>query len=168
MIFGRSNRKRFGRVTVVAAHDIFMAALAFELSVWTRYQTYGAPQDFFFLWEATLIFAVVGGLVFWWGGLYRGIWHYASFTDLAAIARAVTVAVLVFHGMGEQVPFGLVPLPLHQMNEPPGLGLLRLINLPLSPPGRDFGRHPPGPYKQTRQEITEYKGERQQRAKKGE
>ena len=73
-----------------------MAALAFELSVWTRYQTYGAPQDFFFLWEATLIFAIVGGLVFWWGGLYRGIWHYASFTDLAAIARAVTVAVLVF------------------------------------------------------------------------
>ncbi len=96
MIFRRPNRKRFGRVTVVAAHDIFMAALAFELSVWTRYQTYGAPQDFFFLWEATLIFAVVGGLVFWWGGLYRGIWHYASFTDLAAIARAVTVAVLVF------------------------------------------------------------------------
>ena len=90
MIFRGPNRKRFGRVTVVAAHDIFMAALAFELSVWTRYQTYGAPQDFFFLWEATLIFAVVGGLVFWWGGLYRGIWHYASFTDLAAIARAVT------------------------------------------------------------------------------
>ena len=96
MIFGRSSRKRYGRVSVVAAHDIFMAALAFELSVWFRYQTYGAPQDFFFLWEATLIFAVVGGLVFWWGGLYRGIWHYASFTDLAAIARAVTVAVLVF------------------------------------------------------------------------
>ena len=96
MIFRRPNRKHFGRVTVVAAHDIFMAALAFELSVWTRYQTYGAPQDFFFLWEATLIFAVVGGLVFWWGGLYRGIWHYASFTDLAAITRAVTVAVLVF------------------------------------------------------------------------
>ncbi len=96
MIFRGPNRKRFGRVTVVAAHDIFMAALAFELSVWTRYQTYGAPQDFFFLWEATLLFAVVGGLVFWWGGLYRGIWHYASFTDLAAIVRAVTVAVLVF------------------------------------------------------------------------
>ena len=85
-----------GRATVVAAHDVFMAALAFELSVWARYQTYGAPQDFFFLWESTLIFTVVCGVVFWWGGLYRGIWHYASLTDMMAIVRAVTLAILVF------------------------------------------------------------------------
>jgi len=92
----RPNSLRLGRVSLVIVHDLFMAVAAFELSVWTRYQTYGAPQDFFFLWEATALFAVVCGLVFWWGGLYRGIWHYASFTDLIAIVRSVTVAILVF------------------------------------------------------------------------
>jgi O-antigen biosynthesis protein WbqV len=94
-----NNGKRkigIGRVGVVATHDIFQAALAFELSVWFRYQTYGAPQEFFFLWESTLIFGLVCGLVFWWGGLYRGIWHYASLTDLMAIVRTVTFALLVF------------------------------------------------------------------------
>ena len=92
----RPNSLRLGRVSFVIVHDIFMAALAIELSVWARYQTYAAPQDFFFLWEATALFAAVCALVFWWGGLYRGIWHYASFTDLIAIVRAVTVALLVF------------------------------------------------------------------------
>jgi O-antigen biosynthesis protein WbqV len=92
----RPNFLRLGRVSFVLAHDLFMAALAFELAVWARYQTYGAPQDFFFLWQGTLLFTVVCGFVFWWGGLYRGTWHYASFTDLIAIARSVTVAILVF------------------------------------------------------------------------
>ncbi|MBC8241364.1 MAG: polysaccharide biosynthesis protein, partial [Alphaproteobacteria bacterium] len=84
------------RIAVVAVHDVFMAALSFELAVWLRYQTYGKPQEFFFLWHGTAIFTVVCALVFWRMGLYRGIWHYASLSDLIAIVKAVTLAILVY------------------------------------------------------------------------
>ena len=90
---------RFGfnrRIAAVALHDIVMAALAFELAVWLRYLTYGVPQEFFYLWHGTALFALVCSVVFWRVGLYRGIWHYASLTDLKAIARAVTLAALIF------------------------------------------------------------------------
>ncbi|MFP6749138.1 MAG: nucleoside-diphosphate sugar epimerase/dehydratase [Alphaproteobacteria bacterium] len=84
------------RIAVVAAHDVCMAMLSFELAVWFRYQSYGKPQDFFFLWHGTAIFTVVCFVVFWRMGLYRGIWHYASLSDLIAIVRAVTLAILIF------------------------------------------------------------------------
>jgi len=84
------------RILVVAFHDVFMAALAFEITVWLRYLTYGSPQEVFFLWEGTLLFAAIAAVTFWWNGLYRGIWHYASLSDLWAIARAVTFAILAF------------------------------------------------------------------------
>jgi O-antigen biosynthesis protein WbqV len=91
--------RRYGinpRIAAVAVHDVFMAALAFELAVWLRYLTYGKPQDFFFLWHGTVVFAAVCAVVFWRLGLYRGIWHYASLSDLSAILKAVTLALLVF------------------------------------------------------------------------
>jgi FlaA1/EpsC-like NDP-sugar epimerase len=84
------------RIAIVAVHDVFMAALSFELAVWLRYQTYGKPQEFFFLWHGTAIFTVVCALVFWRMGLYRGIWHYASLSDLIAIVKAATLAILIY------------------------------------------------------------------------
>lgn len=84
------------RIGVVALHDVTMAALSFELAVWVRYYTYGAPQSFGYLWDGTLLFAATCAAVFWATGLYRGIWYYASSRDLAAIAKAVTLAMLVF------------------------------------------------------------------------
>ena len=84
------------RIAIVAVHDVFMSALSFELAVWLRYQTYGKPQEFFFLWHGTAVFTVVCALVFWRMGLYRGIWHYASLSDLIAIVKAVTLAILIY------------------------------------------------------------------------
>ena len=91
-------RTTFGlkRVTIVALHDAVMAALSFELAVWIRYTTYGAPQEFGYLWEGTVVFTVVAAAVFWAMGLYRGLWYYASLNDLIAIAKAVSLAILVF------------------------------------------------------------------------
>ncbi len=94
--FRRITRGINGRIATVAAHDVFMAALSFELAVWFRYQTYGKPQDFFFLWHGTATFTIVCALVFWRMGLYRGIWHYASLSDLIAIVKAVTLAILIY------------------------------------------------------------------------
>ncbi len=84
------------RIAVVAIHDVVMAMLSFELAVWFRYQTYGKPQEFFFLWHGTAIFTIVCFVVFWRMGLYRGIWHYASLSDVITIVKAVTLAILIF------------------------------------------------------------------------
>jgi O-antigen biosynthesis protein WbqV len=84
------------RTAVVALHDIAMAALSFELALGLRYALDGNPQPPLFLWEGTLLFTLAAAVVFSATGLYRGIWHYASFRDLVAIARAVTLALLVF------------------------------------------------------------------------
>ena len=92
----RFNARFNKRIAVVAIHDVVMAMLSFELAVWFRYQTYGKPQEFFFLWHGTAIFTIVCFVVFWRMGLYRGIWHYASLSDVIAIVKAVTLAILIF------------------------------------------------------------------------
>jgi FlaA1/EpsC-like NDP-sugar epimerase len=84
------------RVSVVALHDLIQATIAFELAVWVRHQTLGNDQEFFFDWPNTLTFVVVCAIVFWRVGLYRGIWHYASFTDLVTIVKGVTLGILIF------------------------------------------------------------------------
>ena len=92
----RFNARFNKRIAVVAIHDVVMAMLSFELAVWFRYQTYGKPQEFFFLWHGTAIFTIVCFVVFWRMGLYRGIWHYASLSDVIAIVKAVSLAILIF------------------------------------------------------------------------
>ena len=73
-----------------------MAALSFEIAVFARYYSLGAPQAFGFLWEGTAVFTLVCGAVFWWLGIPRAIWRYISLKDLFGIARAVALAALVF------------------------------------------------------------------------
>jgi len=84
------------RIAVVVIHDIVMAAAAMELAIWARYWLADLRQPVFFLWEGTLLFTLVAAAVFAATGLYRGIWHYASFRDLVAIVRAVALTVLIF------------------------------------------------------------------------
>ena len=84
------------RAHFVFAHDIFMAAasfvLALELRTWDSF--YYIPTDLVI--QGTVIFTVIAALVFWFMGLYRGVWRYASMNDLLAITRSVSMAILVF------------------------------------------------------------------------
>ena len=84
------------RIAIVALHDVAMAALSFELAVALRYAVAGIRLQPLALWPGTTTFAAVAFVVFSARGLYRGIWHYASFRDLVAIVKAVTLALLIF------------------------------------------------------------------------
>ncbi len=80
---------------IAAAHDILMAAVSFALSLYLRLGDtvdYSAP----FFVPALIVFTTVCVTVFLSTGLYRGIWRYASMHDLLALARAVTLAILIF------------------------------------------------------------------------
>jgi FlaA1/EpsC-like NDP-sugar epimerase len=88
--------RRLSRPTVAYAHDLVMAAVSFVLSLYLRVgQDFGA-YDTEFLLIGTASFAAIAGMVYLWMDLYRGIWRYASLNDLVAIARAVTLIILIF------------------------------------------------------------------------
>ncbi|HJS30646.1 MAG TPA: nucleoside-diphosphate sugar epimerase/dehydratase [Alphaproteobacteria bacterium] len=88
--------RRLSRPTVAFAHDTVMAAAAFVLSLYLRLGDDFAFYSGEFVALGTLVFAAIAAAVYWWTGLHRGIWRYASLNDLLAITRAVTIIVLIF------------------------------------------------------------------------
>ncbi|MBT3358080.1 MAG: polysaccharide biosynthesis protein [Rhodospirillales bacterium] len=84
------------RGMIAFAHDIVMAAVAFVLAIYLRLgdSTTFYSTDLFV--SGTITLCVIAAFVFWFMGLYRGIWRYASLEDLWAIARASTLVVLFF------------------------------------------------------------------------
>ena len=89
-------RHRVNRPALAFAHDIVMAAVSFVLSLYLRVGR-DFPQyldDFLAVNVAT--FTLVAAVVFAWMRPHRSVWRYASLTDLIAIARAVTLVILIF------------------------------------------------------------------------
>lgn len=84
------------RSGIAYGHDVLMAAVSLLLSFYLRL------GDAVFLYRADILefgivaFLLISAVVFWISGLYRGVWRYASLTDLLAITRAVTIASLAF------------------------------------------------------------------------
>ena len=87
---------KFNRPYVAAVHDISMAAGGFVLSLYLRLGDDFWSQTNEFLAIGTLLFTVICGVVFASLRLYRGVWRYASLDDFLAIAKAVSLAILIF------------------------------------------------------------------------
>ena len=84
------------RGLIAYGHDIVMSGLAFAIAIYLRL---GDDPRFYAIEpmvQAGTLFMVISAVVFFFSGLYRGVWHYASMNDLMAITRAVTIAVLSF------------------------------------------------------------------------
>jgi FlaA1/EpsC-like NDP-sugar epimerase len=72
----------------VVAHDMFMVWLAWTAVSMMRWSLEPNPAPvFLFGIEAWLVLAAQG-LIFWWTGLYRGLWRFASVPDIWNIFRA--------------------------------------------------------------------------------
>ncbi len=87
---------RLSRQMVAFLHDLTMAAASFVAALVLRLGLEGVPFDSANLWLALVLFTAVCGAVFLTTGMYQGIWRYASMNDLVAIARAVTLSLLIF------------------------------------------------------------------------
>ncbi|HLA34296.1 MAG TPA: polysaccharide biosynthesis protein, partial [Rhodocyclaceae bacterium] len=82
------------RSLMIFLHDLLMAVLAWIGAYWLR-SNLEAPPDFRAAMVNTLaIVAAVQGIVFYAFGLYRGVWRFASVSDLKRILLAVGVAAL--------------------------------------------------------------------------
>ena len=87
---------RLQRAANAFMHDVAVAALSFMISLFLRLgsgATYYINENFIL---ALVLFTLVCAMVFWFTGLYRGIWRYASLDDVIAIGKAVSLALLVF------------------------------------------------------------------------
>ena len=87
---------RSSRANAAFAHDLAMAALSFLLSFYLRVGDSLPSYSWKLIAGYDLAFAAIAGAVFWWTGLYRGIWRYASLPDMLALLRAVTIVMLLF------------------------------------------------------------------------
>lgn len=95
---------------LIAAHDLLMVWLCWQLLYFARYALLPhAPQ--YPMWSAELAIVVAGqGLVFWWMGLYRGLWRFASLPDLWNIAKASALGFLaIMIGLFFYNRFGTLP-----------------------------------------------------------
>lgn len=87
---------RFARPAAAFCHDVVTAAASFLISLYLRVGSDALGYGIEFLAVSAATFALISGAVFWWLGLHRGIWRYTSLNDLLAIARAATLAILLF------------------------------------------------------------------------
>ena len=81
------------RYTAMAiSHDLLVAALAWLGAYLLRFNFDLPPNYLSEMWRTLLWVAPLQSLVFWYMGLYRGIWRYASMADLQRIFLAVLLA----------------------------------------------------------------------------
>ena len=85
--------RKLPRLAVVA-HDLFMVWLCWQVLYRVRYTM--LPQPPAYAWWSTEVAVVLfaQGVVFWWVGLYRGLWRFASVPDMWNILKACSVGLL--------------------------------------------------------------------------
>ena len=83
------------RQSLVILHDVAQTALAWELALSMSYRLAGNVKPDGLIW-ITAVVVFIAAAVYYWRGLYRGIWHYASMRDLFNIAQSVALVIGIF------------------------------------------------------------------------
>ncbi len=83
------------RGMIAFLHDLFMAALSFNIALYLRLGNEMFERMDLVAIGSPLI-AALAAVVFYFMGLYRGIWRYASMRDLIAITKSTTLLILIF------------------------------------------------------------------------
>lgn len=81
---------------MIFTHDLLMIPIAWFGAYWLRFNLDGIPAEY---WRQGLlvlpIVILVQGGMFWYFGLYRGVWRFASIPDLIRILKAVAAGVVI-------------------------------------------------------------------------
>ena len=85
----------------VVLHDLTMVWLAWIGTYAIRYSLLPEPQPVIWFGVEVVLVLSVQALVFWWTGLYKGLWRFASLPDLwnivrGGIAGALLIAITLF------------------------------------------------------------------------
>ncbi|TCO40693.1 nucleoside-diphosphate sugar epimerase/dehydratase [Dokdonella fugitiva] len=79
----------------VVAHDTFMVWLAWTAVSMMRWSLAPNPSPVSLFGPEVWIVIAAQGAIFWWTGLYKGLWRFASLPDLWNIAKAAVLGALV-------------------------------------------------------------------------
>lgn len=82
--------------TVAFLHDLLAIPIAWLGAYWLRFN-FGPIPDYIFTHALSVlpVLIVVQGVVFWYFGLYRGVWRFASMPDLIRILKAVLIGTSI-------------------------------------------------------------------------
>lgn len=84
------------RKVLILATNLFLVSLSYYIAFLLRFD-FNLPSDYFKVFLKTLPFLVLTKLfVFYYFGLFRGLWRYVSIYDLWQIIKANVVATVVF------------------------------------------------------------------------
>lgn len=90
-------RLRLPHNVVAVVHDCLMAALSFVIALQLRLGERMLDYARDYVWEGAVIFALLVLLVLLHYRTYRRVWRYTSLNDLLALARAGTLALVIFY-----------------------------------------------------------------------
>ena len=83
----------------IAIHDTFMVACAWLLAFWFRFDLELIPSDYLNNALVYLPYVIISqSIIFWYFGLYKGVWRFSSLPDLIRIFKAVFFGVLFIAG----------------------------------------------------------------------
>ncbi|MEH0072517.1 hypothetical protein V6L77_23335 [Pannonibacter sp. Pt2-lr] len=91
MVLTRASTKQL----LARLHDVIMAALAMTIALLARYDLQILPPMSRLAWWV-VSFAAIAGVMFALFGLGRGIWRFASLSDLRSIVLSSTAAIFAF------------------------------------------------------------------------
>lgn len=101
----------------IVLHDIVMVSLAWMGAYWLRFNLESVPEPYISqAVNALPTLLIVQAGAFWFFGLYRGIWRFASLPDLVRIGKAVlagaAISAIVLFALTrlEDVPRSIFPL----------------------------------------------------------
>ncbi|MGQ9658727.1 MAG: polysaccharide biosynthesis protein [Thermochromatium sp.] len=86
--------------TVAFLHDLLSIPIAWMFAYWLRFNLGPIPPEFLggALKALPWVIPIQAG-VYWWFGLYRGVWRFASIPDLVRITKAVLIGTSLVVGV---------------------------------------------------------------------
>ncbi len=84
-----------GKRFAVFLHDITAVHISWLGAYWLRFNLEIIPQAYLYPGLQILVLVVIiQGFMFWYFGLHRGVWRYASIPDLLRIGQSIVMAAL--------------------------------------------------------------------------
>ncbi len=96
------------RTFLAVLHDVAAAAVAWSLAYLLRFNFYLPPEFSAELRHTLMLVVPLEVLIFWQFHLYRGLWRYASTTDLRRIVLAVMLSAVAIPFLFWMLRLGLV------------------------------------------------------------
>ena len=106
------------RLPFLILFQIALLVMAYVSSYQLRFEGL-IPQKYYdtMVWTLPLV-VIVQGIVFYWLGLYRGLWRYVGFTDLRNIIRAalISMVILIIVQFFLSPYVGRIPISIYILN----------------------------------------------------